>query len=165
MAASAGYPFVVARPAVLVYAATSSTLQGARVLWVKVAPPTHSLAHASGPAVACMRLLFRLVACRVSRGRRRALCRFRAENPSCEDLSAARAELFCANDDKAAAGLRHRPMTRASTDAAAISLTSFTTRSMVDDFGRDAEPLARNIGTILATVVAAQVAADAPAEQ
>ena len=36
---------------------------------------------------------------------------------------------------------------------------------MVDDFGRDAEPLARNIGTILATVVAAQVAADAPAEQ
>ncbi len=27
------------------YAAASSTLQGARVLWVKVAPPTHSLVH------------------------------------------------------------------------------------------------------------------------
>lgn len=50
-------------------------------------------------------------------------------------------------------------------DAAAILLTSFTTRSMVDDFGRDAEPLASNIGTILATVVAAQASADGPPER
>ena len=37
------------------YAATSSTLQGALVLWVALAPPSHSLVHASGATESCMR--------------------------------------------------------------------------------------------------------------
>ncbi len=36
------------------YAATSSTVQGARVLWVKVAPPTHSSVHVSCSVVIWM---------------------------------------------------------------------------------------------------------------
>lgn len=42
-------------------------------------------------------------------------------------------------------------------DAVAITLSTFATRSMVSDLGRDIESLARNVGTILATVVQAQV--------
>ena len=47
-------------------------------------------------------------------------------------------------------------------DAVAIAMSSFTSRSMVDDLGREPEPLATSIGTMLATLVDAQVAAHTP---
>ena len=46
-------------------------------------------------------------------------------------------------------------------DAVAMTLSTFATRSMVEDFGRDTKALASSVGTILATVVEAQVEAQA----
>ena len=46
-------------------------------------------------------------------------------------------------------------------DATAIVMSSFTTRSMTEDFGLDVTAVAHSIGTILATVVSAQVALQA----
>ena len=42
-------------------------------------------------------------------------------------------------------------------DAVAMSLSSFATRSMVEDFGRDIKPLASSVGTLLATLVESEV--------
>ncbi len=43
-------------------------------------------------------------------------------------------------------------------DAVAITISSFTTHSMIDDFGRSEAALARSVGTMLATLARAQVA-------
>ena len=42
-------------------------------------------------------------------------------------------------------------------DAVALAISSFSVRSMLDDFGRRPAPLARSIGTLLASLVRAQV--------
>lgn len=44
-------------------------------------------------------------------------------------------------------------------DAVALAISSFSVRSMLDDFGRRPAALARSIGTLLASVVQAQVEA------
>lgn len=42
-------------------------------------------------------------------------------------------------------------------DAVALSLSSFATRSMVEDFGRDIKPFASSVGRLLATLVESEV--------
>ena len=48
-------------------------------------------------------------------------------------------------------------------DATAIAMSSFTTRSMTEDFGRDVTSVAQSIGTMLAALVASEAKRPAPA--